>query len=207
MTTLPICKGERQGQYCVSFYCLGRQPINDLHGLYTVIGTYDRLEEAEQDAERIRLQLNSIGGRVKVHQTGYPERLLGDDAKYASDRKLVSSDEASLLSLKARAEAEKKRRERQEIERKRRELLEEEKLLDDPNSLEAYAKLQVSRRMLEESIFAEEQQLIARRQRLTELRAKIAEREQVHAEFSEQWRDFVAQQLGNKDVFILQERE
>jgi len=207
MAALPVLKGVRQGEYCVSFYCLGRQPLNDLHGFYTVCGTYDSQVEAERDAQRLRLSLKSIGGRVKVHLTGHHEGLFGDDAKYQANKKLVSADEQSMFSQKAQEEVEKRRREREEIVEREKQLKLEQELLDDPTNLESYAQLHVSRRMLEESVAAQEHALKSEQKKLEKLRARIAARDTEQPQHAEEWRAFVREKLGNVDSFILRERD
>lgn len=203
---LGVHKGRRQPDFCVTYYALAREPLNDLHGFFINVGTYDTEKEAEAEAKRIRLELKNTGGRVRVHMTGHPEGLLGDDAKYGQNKKLVSDDIHSMHSIKQQEEAEKRRLEKQQIEQRRKELELEQQLYDDPNSLESYAQLHVRRRMMEETIVAQVHNLNLARKKMEELRAEITERDRVTPTFKDEWRGLIKSKIGTDQVFILKER-
>lgn len=206
MAQIPVVKGKRQGEWCVSWYALAKEPINDLHGFYIMVGTYDDEAEAEKEGKRVRLAIKNIGGRVKVHRTGHYEPLLGDDADYAANRKKVSEDAASMHSIKHQEELEKRRKEKEEIDARQRELEEEQTMFEDPNSIESYAQLHVRRRMLEETLVSQEHNLIAARKKLEELHSEITDSDTTHPTFKDEWRAFIKQKIGTDQIFILQER-
>jgi hypothetical protein len=206
MSKLGVHKGKRQGDWCVTYYALGKEPINDMHGFFINVGTYDTEAEAEKDAKRIRLELKNIGGRVRVHMTGHAEALLGDDAKYASNKKLVSDDVNSMHSIKQQEDHAKRIAEKKQIEERRKAVEDEEKMYEDPNSIESYAQLHIRRRMMEETMVAQEQSVKMAQQKMAELKAEITERDVATPDYKDQWRKLIIDKIGTDKVFILQER-
>lgn len=206
MSRLGTHRGRRQPEYCVTWYALGKQPINDLHGIFINVGTYDTLKEAEDDATRIRLEIKDVGGRVRVHMTGHPEALHGDDFKYATNRKLVGDDMNLMHNAKEQEAREKRAEEKRQIDQRRKETEQEEKELDDPTSLESYAQLHIRRRMMEENIVAQAHNLKVAQVKMIELKKEISERDEVKPEYQHQWRGLIKEKIGTDQVFILQER-
>lgn len=207
MSKIGTHRGRRQPEYCVTWYALGKEPINDLHGMFINIGTYDTLKEAEDDAKRIRLEINNIGGRVRVHMTGHPEGLFGDDFKYANNRKLVGDDMNLMHNAKEQEAREKRAEEKRQIEQRRKDTENEEKMLDDPTSLESYAQLHIRRRMMEETMVAQAQNLKLAQAKMAELKQEIETRDGVTPDFQNQWRQLIKEKIGTDQVFILKERE
>ena len=209
MSVLPKVKGPRQGDYAVSYYALGREPTaSGLYGYFINVGTFDDKGSAIKAAEAARLKLKHIGGIVRVHETGVAEPLLGQEASSAREKSLVSEDVNSMYSQQQREEREKQLAARQEMEERKKALEEETAGTEDQTSLEYYAKLHVNRRMLEESVLAQEISLRAAQKKLAAARNEILEKDSQFPAYSGEWRDFFRSKLGKGvgDPFFLTER-
>ena len=191
MSVLPKVKGPRQGDYAVTYYALGKEPTpSGLHGYFINVGTFDDLKQATKAAEDARLRLKHIGGVVRVHETGMAEPMLTDAARATRPKQLISEDVKSMYSQQQREEREKEAQQRKEIEERQRQTEEEAKIHEDPNSLECYAKKHISRRMLEESEVAIENNLRDTKRKLATLRAELAEQDKEFPSYAQEWRDF-----------------
>jgi hypothetical protein len=209
MSVLPKVKGSRQGDYAVSYYALGREPTpSGLHGYLVNIGTYDSQREAVKVAEDARLKLKHIGGVVCVHETGVAEAMLSDEARSSRPKEMISADVASMYSRQQKEEREKLLAQQKEIQDRQQQIELETSAYEDPASLDYYAKLHMRRRMLEETLAAQQQSLEAARRSLEELRVEVGEKEEQHPHFRDEWRDYLRAKLPKDkgEPFFLRER-
>jgi len=197
-SSIGVQKGHKQGDYCVSYYALVKEPVNSVYGMFLNVGNYDTLEEAEKEASRIRLNIK-CGGRVLAHRTGYVEPLLGEERPHGKKKK-ISEDLSSIYNLKAQEQAEKERRERAEIERKRREALEEQE--EDPTSLDYYARLQFRVKMLKDSITLQEQNLATDREKLLLLSKELEERTEANQDYEGKWVQHLQETYGVENLSL-----
>ena len=209
MSFIPRVKAPRQPDFAVTYYALGREPTpSGLHGYFINVGTFDTQREAIKAAETARLSLKSIGGVVRVHETGIAEPMLNDEARASYPRQVVSDDLNSMYNLQVREEREKSERQRKEIETRQKAIEKGVDEVEDVTTLEYYAKKHMNRRMLEDVIAANENNLLQARKKLADVLQELAVKEVEYPLYSQQWRDLLRTKLkpGTEEPFFLRER-
>lgn len=208
MSALPKVKGPRQGDYAVTYFALGREPVNNVHGYFINIGTFDTEREAVRVGEDARLKLKHIGGTVRVHETGHPEPLLDEKLRVSRPKSLISDNINSIYSRQHQEEREKALKEKEELDERQRQLELEAKATDDTTTLQSYSQLHIRRRTLEEALISTEQQLTQYRARLAELKTEISARDTQYPSYQEEWRQFLKDKNPNVAApFYLTERQ
>ena len=209
MSVLPKVKGPRQGDYAVTYYALGREPTpSGLLGYLINVGTFDSEKEAIRAGEDARLKLKHIGGVVTVHETGIAEAMLTDEARASRPKQLISDDVTSMYSQQQKQQREKEAQQRKEIDERQRQVEEEAKSIDDPTTLDYYAKKHMNRRMLEEALVAHEQNLQQTRKKLAEIRQELATTDEKYPSYSDEWRAYLRSKIpaNTGEPFFLKER-
>ena len=165
----PIVKAPRQSDYAVTYYGLGVQPQNDVYGVFIVIGTFDREEDALKAGEEARLKLANYGGTVRVHLVGHLELLLGPQASAKRSKHFVSEQAESISAALTKAERERQ----QEQERKLRERLTLAATPETNTTPPTLEQLEAQQQLLVSIVKSQETQLVANQQLLAELAAQI----------------------------------
>lgn len=188
--SFPVNRGKRQGEWCVSYYGLVKEPRNGLHGIYQVIGVYDEEDEALADAKRFRLKHDNIGGHFLVHKTGLAEPIL-DDTAPARQRVKTSDDIDSFYHEQQQQERKRRDREREEVLRRQRLTEQEELAYDDPATLESYSKLKMRETAVRSALAHHRQEVTYYEGRLAFLEKELADRDTQYPSYSGQWEEFV----------------
>lgn len=202
MSLYPSLKGRRQGDYVVSFYVLGKEKLNDLHGFYSVVGIYDTEEEASKEAKRIKMMLidKNLPGRVVVHLTGKIEGLLGDDSTYHRNKVLIREDEDAITRDRKEEEALKEKKRKEELLEKQKQVIEEKDEQVDPNSLNHYTKLRVQVHIINKFLESQTKTLDSNKEALAKLQSEIDAKNKEFPEYKEQWFDNFKKNSGMSEL-------